>query len=223
MNEELSHDPFIPSELDDAGLPANQFRVLCHLWRRGETFSNAATIAKVCRLKRDTVFQVLNDLEKVGFIHRKSRPGQTTVIEPVPFGGTGKNGNPSRLGGREVSRSGGRDPSRLGGHKGNTTKAIPLRQSQGALFPDLPFHSDSFKAAWTDWQQHRREKRKPLTPTSVKSQFKELVAWGEDRAIAAINHSIKKGWEGIFEPSANGTKPAGTVNTGRRTATIEEV
>lgn len=195
--------PFIPAELDDAGLPANQFRVLCHLLRRGETFSNAATIGKICRLKRDTVFEILAELEKAGFIRRTSRPGKTTLIEPAPVWGTGINSNPPRFGGQDPPRSGGQDPPRFGGHKGNTIKAIPLRQSQDAL--ELPFQSESFKEAWTDWQQHRREKKASLTPTSIKKQFKELAAWGEARAIAAINHSISRGWQGIFEPSATGS------------------
>ena len=226
MSEEQSHNPFIPSELDEAGLPANQFRVLCHLWRRGETFSNAATIAKVCRIKRDTVFQVLADLELGGFIRRKPRPGQTTLIEPVPFGGTGGNGNPSRSGGQEVPRLGGRDPSRLGGHKGNPTKEIPLKKSQRAakseIAVSLPFSSDAFKEAWNNWQQHRREKKKPNTPLSVKMQLKEMAEWGEERSIAAITHSIKKGWAGIFEATGQ-TSNGKAVNTGRRGGTYEVV
>lgn len=227
MSETSSHNPFIPSELDEAGLSPSQFRVLCHLWRRGETFSNAATIAKVCRLKRNTVFEVLNDLEKAGFIRRKPRPGLTTLIEPVPFGDTGRNGHPSPSGIQGVSRLGILDPSRLGIHKGDPTKAIPLKKSQvekkTALAVPLPFSSKAFSEAWKDWQTHRKEKRKPITPLSAKMQLKDLHAWGEERAIAAISHSISKGWTGIFESSTTQqSKPTTTVNLGRRTASTNQ-
>jgi hypothetical protein len=38
-------------------------------------------------------------------------------------------------------------------------------------------------------------------------QLKKLAAWGEERAIAAINLSIEKNWEGIFEPKQITTRP----------------
>jgi hypothetical protein len=219
MTEEQSHNPFIPSELDESGLPANQFRVLCHLWRRGETYSNAATIAKTCRLKRNTVFEVLADLESAGFIRRNRRPGQTTLIQPVPFGDTGRKANPSPSGIQGASRSGIRHPSPSGIHKGTPTKETPLRKSQGALkmeIPEsLPFPSEAFKEAWNDWQQHRREIKKKLTPKSIEKQFKELSAMGESNAIAAIDHSISKGWTGIFPaPSGPTSKPSATPSAG---------
>ncbi len=229
MNEEQSHNPFVPSELDDAGLKPAQFRVLCHLWRRGETFSNTATIAKVCRLKRNTVFEVLSDLEKAGLIRRTSRPGQTTLIQPVPFGDTGRKANPSPSGIQGVTRLGIRDPSRLGIHKGNPTKATPLRKSQAAskteIGSSLPFNSEAFSKAWQDWQQHRKEKKKPITPTSAQAQFRTFNEWGETRSITAIEHSIRNGWQGVFEPTSQlySQKPQTIVNTGRRPSNIEEL
>jgi hypothetical protein len=206
MSDENSNLPYIPAWIDEAGLTVHQFRVACHLWRRGETFSNTATIAKVCRMKRNTVFAALAELEKAGFIQRKHRPGQTTVMEPVPFGDTGSNDNPTRLGIQDPTRLGIQDPTRLGIHKGTPTKVIPLRQSKGkppSEKIDIPFPSEEFAEAWQSWEQHRREKRKPLTPTSTKMQFREFVVMGEQRAIAAIHHSITKGWTGIFEPNGN--------------------
>lgn len=68
---------------------------------------------------------------------------------------------------------------------------------------ELPFKSSDFAAAWADWKQHRKEIRKKLTPTSVKRQLAKLAAMGEQRAIAALNHSILNGWQGIFEPHGN--------------------
>lgn len=205
-----TYRPFIPAWLDDAGLSPVQFRVACHIWRVGSVYAKAATLAKVCRIKRDTVFEALDYLENAGFIHRQSRSGQTTLIEPVPFGGTGDNGNPPRLGGHGVSRLGGRDPSRLGGHKGNTTKAIPLRVSKEVpkkeISIPLPFPSESFAEAWKQWTQYRKSKKKPLTELAIKLQFDDLAEWGESQSITSIHNSIKSSWAGLF-PATSATKP----------------
>ena len=73
----------------------------------------------------------------------------------------------------------------------------------------LPFSSDAFKEAWGQWTKHRSEIRKPLKPTSTKMCLKELSAMGETRAIAAIEFTIAKGWQGLREPEAHGDKKHG--------------
>lgn len=68
--------------------------------------------------------------------------------------------------------------------------------------------TEPFRAAWGDWQAHRREIKKPLTATSIKSQLAQFEEWGERRAIAAIRHTIRKGWQGLREDDAkNGSTP----------------
>lgn len=66
----------------------------------------------------------------------------------------------------------------------------------------LPFSSPEFSEAWSQWQKHRTEIRKPLKPTMRAAQLAELAAMGEQRAIAALRHTIAKGWQGIREPEA---------------------
>ena len=80
-------NPFIPAWLDELDLRPAAFRVYCHLWRRGTTHSSTSTIAKVCRIKRDTVFQILGELEKAGLLEKTIRPGQTSLILPTPSNG----------------------------------------------------------------------------------------------------------------------------------------
>jgi predicted DNA-binding ribbon-helix-helix protein len=74
----------------------------------------------------------------------------------------------------------------------------------------LPFDSEDFATAWEQWTRHRREKRKPLTPTSVTLQFKTLKDMGEVRSIAAINSSIANGYTGIFETKSHNAHLNGT-------------
>jgi hypothetical protein len=42
-----------------------------------------------------------------------------------------------------------------------------------------------------------------LTDTTIKMQFTKLAALGEDRAIAMIEHTIFKGWEGLREEESS--------------------
>lgn len=98
--------------------------------------------------------------------------------------------------------------------EGSPKKGIQRRESKSELFeevptvkkaqvpPALPFDSAAFAEAWEDWQQHRTEKRKPITPLSAKKALADLAKMGEPRAIAAINHSIANGYQGIYEPDA---------------------
>jgi hypothetical protein len=120
-------NPFVPAWLDDLSLNARQMRVLIHLWRRGQTYSNASTIAAVCHLNRDTVFSILADLEAAGLIRRTPRPGRTTLIEPVPQNQTGRDANPSPKTGQGVSPKTRRHPSPKTSHEGIPSKGNPQK------------------------------------------------------------------------------------------------
>jgi len=65
--------------------------------------------------------------------------------------------------------------------------------------PEPPFTSEAFAAAWSDWVQFRKEIKKPLTPTMIKAQFKDFAEKGEERSIAMIRHTIRRGWWGLRE------------------------
>lgn len=98
----------------------------------------------------------------------------------------------------ELERKGKERKGKEGEEKknGKESKSLPL-----------PFDDPDFVDAWSDWSQHRKEKKKPLTPTSMKLQLQTLKEMGLDRAIRAIDHSIEKGWTGIFEPADEPAKP----------------
>lgn len=64
----------------------------------------------------------------------------------------------------------------------------------------LPFPSSEFSESWEHWKAHRKETKKPLTERSQKMQLQDLKEMGEKRSIVAIRHSIKSGYQGIFEP-----------------------
>lgn len=70
-----------------------------------------------------------------------------------------------------------------------------------------PFLEDEqLGTAWTEWEQHRKEKKQKLTPLSVKKQLKFLLEFNrtKEEIIAIINQSIMNGWTGLFELKTNG-------------------
>jgi hypothetical protein len=90
------------------------------------------------------------------------------------------------------------------------TKTNEGRPSRSRLpVPNLPsdLNVPKLRTAWHDWQEHRAQMRKPITPKSAEKSFAQFVKWGIDRSVAAIEHSIAGGYQGIFEPSSNGKRP----------------
>jgi len=72
---------FIHAAVDEAGLTAAQFRVLCHVGRRGECYEAVANMATHCRLHADTVRKSLKELVRLGWLHRQQRTGTTSIYE----------------------------------------------------------------------------------------------------------------------------------------------
>ena len=60
--------------------------------------------------------------------------------------------------------------------------------------------SPDFREAWADYQAHRREIRKPLKPTGLKSCLKTPGGDGNRPVCRALRLSIANGWQGVFEP-----------------------
>jgi len=91
---------------------------------------------------------------------------------------------------------------------------------------EVPF-VDGCLIAWLEWEQYLKEKKKKLTPSTAKKQFKFLGGRADPEVIAIINQSIEKGWQGLFEINKNinngTTFGKFTQTTLRRAdATIEE-
>ena len=155
------HDaPFIPAWLDDAGLPALDFRVLCHLWRRrnhrtGLCCPSAASIAKIVGCTRKTVFPALDRLEGSGHLIRlrKSFGGsnlyELVVSEAapiVPLNGTIETA-PNRPPQRDMNRPPKGDANRppKGDTKVPLTKVPPKEVCVSA--EPLPSHTPAFLSA----------------------------------------------------------------------------
>lgn len=189
---------FIHSTLDDAGLDPKEFRIFAHLSRRassGVAWPSVKTMGEVCCISQSRVRLALKTLTERGFVTCEERAGRTylwtinppekwiaVVLTPV------KSDSPTPI----TSDS---PPLSLLIAEGN-----PVRQSiEGNPLPAC-LDTPEFRDAWATWEQHRKEKRQPLTPSSRKVQLKNLAALGLSRAIAALENSTANGYQGIFEP-----------------------
>ena len=104
-----------------------------------------------------------------------------------------------RNGDRNGIRDGVQGKGREGRLKGEE-KTPPLPPAGGVA---LPFESDAFKSAWAAWKEHRRRLRKPMTDHAQRLTLAKLPKV-EATAITWINTAIERGWQGIFEPKADG-------------------
>ena len=97
--------------------------------------------------------------------------------------------------------------------KGFDPSSVPLPESLGQ-------HA-AFRSSWADWLAHRREIRKPLTKTSTAKQLEQFAGWGVSRSVAAIQHTIANGWQGIREPDQARGSPAANRARGAPPDTID--
>ena len=95
------------------------------------------------------------------------------------------------------------------------SKPKPKRDRKPAQqMPEIPeaLNTPAFRSAWTDFIDHRKSIRKPMSPKAAELNLKKCLELGYDAALIAIEQSIANGWTGIFEPKnttpgVNGSKP----------------
>lgn len=73
----------------------------------------------------------------------------------------------------------------------------------------LPEHlqTPEFIKKWTEWEQYRRSKRKPISPAAAALQIKLLSNYDETTAIQIIDFSIASDYQGLFPPKNRPVKP----------------
>lgn len=130
---------FIPSSLDDYNLTPDQFRIFCHVARRGECYESVGKIAKHCGFGRNKARFILkflvsrnliSSVRKVGHSVQYAVNDDSEWLEPLPPYSRGSSGPgySYKIGVPPSPRMGG-DPYHPGGAKGYPIKAIPLRRS----------------------------------------------------------------------------------------------
>ena len=135
VTPKITSSAFIHSSLDEAGLSPSEFRVFCHVARRGECTAAIKKIAEFCRLHEDTVRLILKRLTRSRMLIRTLRSGKTTSYKTAPINTwlpLQENSTPPKL--RESlkpqplpSESKGEHPSETKGDKVNPSEVNPFK------------------------------------------------------------------------------------------------
>jgi hypothetical protein len=207
------------------GIDGSTFKVYAVLARRanpaGCCYPSIPSLAEDTGLKPRTVQNAIYRAEELGLIIANRRKGCVTVYRlthatrcaTTETGGASGCATPTQQDalGDATGCAGVTQPVAHGTTPKNKNheqhpRTIPMARGKAAAGVEVPKELDSeeFKEAWARWTDHRKELRKPITPSSAAAQFKKLASWGVARAIAAIDRSIEAGWQGIFEDNQTG-------------------
>lgn len=191
---------------------------------------SAMQLARMTGCSPDEVLPLLQELDNAGvfsstdngivFSRRMTRDERKRQLcaEAGKKGG----GNPTFIGQSKGGTKGGpkRNPKASSSVSSSSSENLPSEDSKPPLPPktgkfdpvsvEIPplLDSKEFREAWENWVRHRRDIKKPLTPTSVEQQLREFASWGIPRSIKAIEFTILKGWQGIREDDRSQSQPA---------------
>ena len=93
----------------------------------------------------------------------------------------------------------------------------------------LPFalNTPEFEAAWQEWLEYRKERRLPrLLPRSIQKQLDALSDLGSAAAVAAIDYSIRQGYQGIYQDKSQAVlagRPAPRASLGALQMQLRDV
>src|ERR1039457_1685986 len=75
-----NNPPFIPSWLDDAKLDPYEFRLYCHILRRGECYESVRKMVSRVGMRRWGIVAALSRLVSKGFVRRRESLGQPSIL-----------------------------------------------------------------------------------------------------------------------------------------------
>lgn len=192
-------------------------------------FASNAYLSRHLGLSVRQLQTILSELEDAKLILRVACEGHRVIrtVEKVALTNALASTQVTRSEGGAENRTGGVKKTARGGcGKPHTyskednkelinTKGLKEQLDSIPWVSALPFSSEAFSNAWQSWIDYRKELKKPLKDATVTAQWKEFVAWGEEKSIASIQQSIKNGWQGLFEPKQNLAKGNTNVLTAR--------
>lgn len=186
-----------------------------------DDFGNGRADPELCRAatagnRRVTAKQVsdwLREMQSVGLVQFYTVKGEP-LLHVVGFEST----QPAGKNGRRIRRFACPDeseaiqdfPDAVSASDSDNTND-PYSDSEQVDSP--PFSGGEFLATLSNFEQHRREIKKPLKPTGRKLLYGQLQEMGEVKAVAAMKTSMANGWQGIFEPNSSSQRRSKTEIT----------
>lgn len=188
----------------------------------GIAWPSTATLASMTGMDRRNVRRCLNTLIELGELQADDRIGgnQSTRYRILLGQTPDKLSSPKEEGPRTncPPTPDKNDPPPRTNCPPNHNKT--LRKPNKAILPELPQELDTpqSRSAWLEFLAHRRELKKPVTPTGAIRIFQDFSAGGSEAFAAALQNSVRNGWQGIFKPNerthhaSQRTHNAGTAN-----------
>lgn len=226
----------------DADLPRNQKMILLayadHADHEGRNiFPSVGRIAWKTGYSERAVQQITRELETAGIlILDGTGPIGTNrfhiEVEALPertdYGGAKIAPSPAEIapggaefapGGVQKTAKGGADSAPESSYNRQLEPSVEEGYSGPSWkLPDA-LDSESFGEAWFQWFMHYREQTgNNLSSVQGELLLGELAHIGADRAIAAIEHSIKRGWKSIHEPDRVKPRPGAPSANGAEAA-----
>ena len=171
-------------------------------------FASNAYLSKHLGLEVRQVQNILADLETAGLITRVEETGRRIIrtIERVAVVKALTDGQVTRSEGCKKVQGGMQKNAGGGCKKVHTynkedNKGDKDTRDSAPWVTPLPFSSEEFSKAWQSWIDYRKQMKKPILQATMEAQWKEFAKWGESKSIISIEMSIKKGWQGLFEPA----------------------
>jgi hypothetical protein len=72
-----------------------------------------------------------------------------------------------------------------------------------SLAKDAGFEDDMFLKAWSEFVEHRREIKHPMSERAANLILAKLKKFSVEVGVEAINRSISSGWRDVFPENAN--------------------
>jgi hypothetical protein len=134
---------FILGKIDDYGLTCAEFRLLCHIARRGDCWASLPSIATTCRMNLKTAKRAIKSLTGIKAIHRTHRNGDTLRLslrpvdewQPSPKEALGQNRPQGSNRAATETKTDPRGVAQKRPYKGSPSKGFPRRESQGPSSP----------------------------------------------------------------------------------------
>jgi len=79
------------------------------------------------------------------------------------------------------------------------TKSLPLNPPAGEIVYPAGLDTIEFKSVWAEFQQHRLEIKKPLTPTALRNGLLRAADLGLEKAIPALRAAMAAGYSQFYE------------------------
>ncbi|NCD11025.1 MAG: hypothetical protein EOL93_00610 [Epsilonproteobacteria bacterium] len=156
------------------------------------------------------IYKILKDLEEKGFLVKNSF-GHLQVTQKylnMVCTHSPKNGDTLQNIKYDSPKNGDETLQKMETKKENLRELLREKEKESKdSTKKAPFELPTWLnlEAWENWVQHRKEIKKPLTPTSIKQQIKLLEANKSDH-VEIIETSISCGYMGLFPIKSDGKK-----------------